>query len=434
MGFLSDFAGGALDAFPNGLQFAQAVNQGRLANEKMDMEKSAMADQKRLNDLQFSILSEDNEKVNPVDLARQITDNGPTQNELVKFFTSKADANGLVRRKDINEGYTYINNPQVAARLYPAIRAGFEQDLAGMMAELANPQKAASGGFVKDPNLIRQQISTIKKKLENLNWANDAWVKKTTFEEQTRANKEQERIEWAKVNRDRHGGGLTMSQWEAINNRILQEAQKEFENVRKDMWNNSSIPSGEFDADGKQKLQFVVLDHRIDPKTGKPVSYQRPVKDAREYDAVVNRKWNETYNRVRNSMLQNMGLDDYARGSSVSATGNYLKPGMTITQSIPEQMTGNTASKPPAKEKPKEALSTKTVKGYAPSAVEYTSNFGKRTVIPQWLSPIKSLGNQARAAQREFNAGLINADQYRDRVFIIERQGKKPFNQLLKEK
>lgn len=356
MGFLSDFAGGALGAFPNGLQFAQSVNQGRLANEKMEMERQSMADQKRLHDLQFSILSEDNEKVSPGDLARRITDNVPTQEELIRFYTSKADANGLVRRKDINEGYTYINNPEVASRLYPAIRAGFEQELAGLKSELANPKKSASGGFVKDPNLIRQQISTIQKKLENLNWANDAWVKQITFDEHVRSNKEHERIEWAKANRDRSGGGLAMAQWEAINNRILQEAQKEFENVRKDMWNNSSIPSGEFDADGKQKLQFVVLDHRIDPKTGKLVSYQRPVKDAREYDAVVNRKWNETYNRVRNSMLQNMGLDDYARGSSVSATGNYLKPGMTITQSIPEQMTGNTTSKPPAKEKPKEEI------------------------------------------------------------------------------
>lgn len=430
MGFLSDFAGGALGAFPNGLQFAQSVNQGRLANEKMEMERQSMADQKRLHDLQFSILSEDNEKVSPGDLARRITDNVPTQEELIRFYTSKADANGLVRRKDINEGYTYINNPEVASRLYPAIRAGFEQELAGLKSELANPKKSASGGFVKDPNLIRQQISTIQKKLENLNWANDAWVKQITFDEHVRSNKEHERIEWAKANRDRSGGGLTMAQWESINNRIMQEAQKEWEIVRKDLEKRSTAVLGH-DSNGNPITEYRVLDTALDPKTRKPFQYQRKA-SSEEWNRIVDLKREETFRKVKEIMLQNMGLGDYARGSSVSVTGNYLKPGMTVALSIPEQMTGN--KKDESKTKPKEALNTKTVKGYAPSGVEYTSNFGKRTIIPRWLSPIQSLGDQARAARRELNAGLINPDQYRERVFIIEKMGKKPFDQLLKEK
>ena len=349
----NNFLKGALDRVPDGLQFGQAVHQGRFANEKMgmereqfDMAKQQFANQQELHNLQYGVMQEENEKIDPLVLAQQMSQIGPVQEKIVEFLSPFRGTDGLVRRKQLAQAYDYINKPEVVEQLYPAVKATYEQKIADLRAQLANPKKSASGGYAVDPALIQKELKDTQTKLEHLNLLSRAWLVGKEVEFKDRDLKIKEREAAANIALDRAhaayfrdkgtgGGGLDSSiinniadNAEALAKSSWQERLRKSGAVSKDSSGNPYL-----DEDGKPILKYVVYD--VVNKGGKPVRVNRfATEDEERQRKEENRR--DAYNQVIKSTAVTMGVPEQALYSQMpddvrkNATG-YLKPGQGIT-------------------------------------------------------------------------------------------------------
>lgn len=433
---LRNFARGALDAVPNGLQFAQAVNQGQLANQKMQMEREQFDTQQRLLGMQIGAMEEELRPVDPNSLAFEVSKNSAAgREEALRFLSAYTDKDGRVASKYRGELFKYINSPEVAERLYPQRVAEINQEIANKKAMLTG--KGAGGNFALTPQqktVLEGEISTLTSQLDRINSASSQWWKgqeqknnERDYQLKKRDVESEIAYRAAMAAKEKNSRStLSAAEWSTVNNNILTAARKEFENVRKDMWNNSSVDTGKTDSEGKPIRQFMVYETKL--VNGKPVQYQRQVKDAAEYDRVVQRKWNETYNRVRNATLIGLGLGDTGMQNSNTASGS-LSSGSKVTVSMPDGKGIPSTQQSGGSSKPVSAVGSKNESVNLSSVPTWESAFGKFSLLPQ-----RSPGEQARALVRELKAGTYNMSQYSAYVKRLEADTGKKFEQLLREK
>lgn len=428
----NNFLKGALDRVPDGLEFGQAVHRGRFANEKMGMEREQLemgrqqfANQQRLYDLQIANAEDENRNVDVMFLVKQIAPEvAPAQEELLRFYSTLQNADGTIKQKYLKDGLEYINKQDTVARLFPSTVAFYEQKLAGLKKELANPQ-VASGGVAVDPQLIQQQIKATEGKLENLRWSNPAYVNKTQFDYNVKMDEKKLELDRIKALRTGGGDGDNMN---SVMNNIMNNAQKEFAEVWKLTLNNSTIPIKD-QYGNVTGYQFMVKRTRRTPD-GKVVQYQDKATPT-EIDQLYQEKWDQTYNRVRNSGLAAYGIapaNSHAPSLGNPGQNKYGVAGMDVSVEVPDTGTkpdGNTkaagTSVPPKealpKGKPKEDFSKLRMPGFE----------GKKF---QGYWPTTPYDQRAAMIEREYASGVIDRKQYEARMQSLEGASKIKYRRI----
>lgn len=204
----SNFVKGALDRMPDGLDFAQSVHRGQLANEKMGMERVQFENQNRQFEnqnkqfeLEYGLLEEENRLVDPAELAARIAKNSDVaKNALTNFFTTLAGPDGKVRQKYLQEGFKYINDPATTEQLYAEILAEYQGKVAKYKADLNS--KPASGGIGLSPEqraYAEAEINKYTNLITNLQQNSPQYRWGETHKLQQEQLEHNKKIDWAKI-------------------------------------------------------------------------------------------------------------------------------------------------------------------------------------------------------------------------------------------